>query len=70
MSHWHYQLMRHLTPDGYFSHYAVHEYYELDDGPTWTEDPVIVDGESIDEVRRVLIYILKDLETHGVKDYE
>ena len=74
MSHWHYQLMYHkyekpnaVDGEGY---YAVHEYYELEEGPAWTENPVTVDGESIDDVRRMLICILKDMDTHGVKDYD
>ena len=74
MAHWHYQLMYHkyekpnaVDGEGY---YAVHEYYELEEGPAWTKNPVTVDGESIDDVRRMLICILKDMDTHGVKDYE
>lgn len=73
MSHWHYQLMYHkyekpnaVDGEGY---YAVHEYYELEEGPVWTENPVTVDGCSVDDVRRMLICILKDMDTHGVKDY-
>ena len=69
MSHWHYQLMRHLTPEGE-TYYAVHEYYELDTGPAWTESPVTVDGEDVDDVKRMILCILKDLDTHGVKDYD
>ena len=66
---WHYQLMRHLTPEGEM-YYAVHEYYLLEEGDGWTENPVTVDGESIDDIRKMLICILKDCDTHGVKDYE
>ena len=73
MSHWHYQLMYHkydepgLGEDGY---YAVHEYYEMDDGDGWTENPVIVDGNSVEDVKKMLLLILKDIDKHGVKDYE
>ena len=66
---WHYQLMRHMTPEGEI-YYAVHEYYHLEEGDGWTENPVTVDGESIDDIRKMLICILKDCDTHGVKDYE
>jgi len=72
-SHWHYQLMYHkyekpnaVDGEGY---YAIHEYYELEEGPAWTENPVTVDGDSIDDIRKMLICILKDCDTHGVKDY-
>ena len=68
MSHWHYQLMKHTG--FYGDYYAVHEYYELDTGPAWTENPVTVDGEDVDDVKRMLLCILKDLDTHGVKDYD
>ena len=68
-NHWHYQLMRHMTPQGE-TYYAVHEYYPLDDGPAWTENPVAVDGESKSDVVWMLNAILKDIEKHGVKDYE
>jgi len=73
MSHWRYQLMYHkydelvLGEEGY---YAVHEYYDMDDGPGWTEDPVTVDGNSIEDVKKMLLLILKDIDKHGVKDYE
>ena len=68
-NHWHYQLMRHMTPQGE-TYYAVHEYYPLDDGPAWTENPVTVDGESKSDVVWILNAILKDIEKHGVKDYD
>ena len=66
---WHYQLMKHKTEHG-CEFYAVHEYYELDTGPAWTENPVTVDGEDVDDVKRMLLCILKDIDIHGVKDYE
>ena len=67
MSHWHYQLMRHTGPYG--DYYAVHEYYELDTGPAWTENPVTVDGESKSDVIWMLEQMLIDIDKHGVKDY-
>ena len=69
MSHWHYQLMKHTTPDG-LHYYAVHEYYDLETGPAWTENPVTVDGESKSDVVWMLKAILGDIEKHGVKDYD
>ena len=73
MSFWHYQLMYHkydepvLDEEGY---YAVHEYFEMDDGPGWTENPVTVDGNSIEDVKKMLLLILKDIDKHGVKQYD
>jgi hypothetical protein len=69
MSHWHYQLMRHLTPDGE-TYYAVHEYYELETRPAFTHNPVTVAGESKAEVVQMLDNMLRDIWKHGVKDYE
>jgi hypothetical protein len=70
MSSWHYQLMRHTDPLSDDVYYAVHEYYDLETGPAWTLSPVTVDGESVDDVRKMLVCILKDMDTHGVKDYD
>jgi hypothetical protein len=55
-----------LGEEGY---YAVYEYYEMDDGIGWTENPVTVDGNSIEDVKKMLLLILKDIDKHGVKDY-
>ena len=69
MSHWHYQLMKHTTPDGEV-YYAVHEYYELETGPAFTHNPVTIDGESVAEVVQMLNNISVDILKHGVKDYD
>ena len=68
---WHYQLMRHKDEDG-VPLFAIHEYYTLEDGDEWTEQPIFVDGESesMEEVKQVLQAMLEDIEKHGVKDYE
>jgi hypothetical protein len=42
----------------------------MEDGDGWTEQPIPVDGESVEEVKRVLQMMLEDIERHGVKDYE
>ena len=68
-NHWHYQLMRHKVEDSE-DYYAVHEYYPMEDGDGWTEAPVVVYGESVEEVKEVLQMMLEDIEKHGVKDYE
>lgn len=72
MSHWHYQLMYHkydnpiLDEEGY---YAIHEYYEMDEGPGWTENPVDITGNSIKDVKKSLMLMLQDIDKHGVKTY-
>lgn len=68
-NHWHYQLMRHRDDDSE-PFFAIHEYYPTEDGDGWTESPVFVDGESVEEVKQVLQMMLEDIEKHGVKDYE
>jgi hypothetical protein len=62
--------MRHKNAATGEDYYAIHEYYELDDGPAWTENPVDVTGDSIEDVKKALIMMLEDIEKHGVKDYE
>jgi hypothetical protein len=53
--------------DGY---YAIHEYYTMKDGDGWTEEPVEVTGEDIEDVKKSLLLMLNDIDKHGVKDYE
>jgi hypothetical protein len=36
----------------------------------WTEKPVDVTGSSVEDVKKSLLLMLKDIEKHGVKDYE
>ena len=70
---WHYQLMYHKVDMKSFvdgGYYAIHEYYPSEDGDGWTEQPIPVDGESVEEVKWVLQAMLADIEKHGVKDYE
>ena len=68
-SHWHYQVMRHKSDNGYW--YGIHEYYPLPDGEAgWTENTIGLDAETVDELREMLWLILKDIDEHGVKDYE
>jgi len=69
MSHWHYQAIKH-TEDNWDVWYGDHEVYPLDDGPTWTQEPVTVEGESIEDLKWQLKAILNDIEKHGVIGYE
>lgn len=73
MNHWHYQLMyrKYNRPvDGQEGYYAVHEYYETDAGNSCTAGPVTVEGDSVDDVKKMLEYILEDIDKHGVKEYD
>jgi hypothetical protein len=72
MANWHYQLMRNKDEEGN-EYYAMHEYYPIrfqGDVDAWTEVPVSIDGETIEDVRWMLKTMLNDLEKHGVIDYE
>ena len=71
---WHYQLMRHETqmPEGdiEFS-YAIHEFFEFDDGQTgWTDNPCIVEEDSKESVEWVLKTMLQDVQSRGIRDYK
>lgn len=55
--------------------YAVHEYYPselFDEGESagWTQNPVDVTGDSVEDVVWSLKAMLHDIEKHGVKDYD
>ena len=65
---WHYQIMKHNTDQE--DYYAVHEYYDMADGQVWTENPVSITGNDVEELKKTLQYILDDIEKHGVKDYD
>lgn len=68
MSHWHYQVMQHTADDGE-TYLAIHEFYIMHDKKQgWTERPVPIEADSVPEMRRALIDILRDLERHGVRD--
>ena len=68
MSKWHYQLMK-RNFNG-VDNYAIHEYFHLDEGDSWASDPVEIDGDSIEDVKKMLQMMLDDIEKHGVKDNE
>jgi hypothetical protein len=68
MSHWHYQIMRH-TADSGEDYLAVHEFYTMHDGKEgWTAKPILLEADSLPEMRVALLDILRDLERHGVRD--
>lgn len=68
MSHWHYQIMRHIADSGE-EYLAVHEFFVGHDKKQgWTAKPVPIEADTLPEMRRALIDILRDLERHGVRD--
>jgi len=68
MSSWRYQIMRH-TADSGEDYLAVHEFYTMHDGKLgWTQKAVLIEADSLDEMRETLTDILKDLDRYGVRD--
>ena len=49
--------------------YAVHEYYVIDGKFSWSNDPITIDGESVEDVKAMLQMIINDIDKHGVLDY-
>lgn len=69
MGNWHYQVMKNTDEAGN-EYYAMHEYFPMEDGHMWTENPVKVVGESIEDLKTSLMNMLLDIDKHGVVDYE
>lgn len=69
MSNWHFQLMKHVDKCGDVW-YGVHEAYPTVGEGLHIEEPVTVQGESIEAVKWQLEAILRDIARHGVIDYE
>jgi hypothetical protein len=68
MSHWHFQIMRHRADSG-DDYLAVHEFFVGHDKKEgWTAKPVLIEADTLPEMRMALINILRDLERHGVRD--
>jgi hypothetical protein len=68
LSHWHYQIMRHRADSG-DDYLAVHEFFVGHDKKQgWTAKPVLIEADTLPEMRMALINILRDLERHGVRD--
>jgi hypothetical protein len=66
-SYWNYQVMKHIDTFGE-DYYAAHEQYHMEDGEGWTENPVEVTGRSIEDLKKSLLLILKDIDKHGVME--
>lgn len=68
MSHWRYQVMRHVADDGEIT-MAMHEFYVMHDNKKgWTAEPIKLEADTLQDLRKALILMLIDLEDHGVRD--
>jgi hypothetical protein len=60
--------MRHRADSG-DDYLAVHEFFVGHDKKEgWTAKPVLIEADTLPEMRMALINILRDLERHGVRD--
>ena len=68
MSHWHYQIMRSVDDSGE-EYLGIHEFYVMHDkSEGWTAKAVLIEADTLPEMRKALINVLSDLEKHGVRD--
>ena len=70
---WHFQIMRHTVEfsEGDVEHfYAVHEFFEFEDGQVGWTGEVHVDGESKEDVEWMLKTMLEDVQSRGIRDYK
>jgi hypothetical protein len=60
MGHWNYRVIKKIAEDG-TPVYQIHEVYYDDNGNRegWTEDPVLLYGEYLDELREDIQYFLQ-----------
>lgn len=68
MAYWHYQLMKHTEEDGN-EWYGIHEYFPVEDGDGWTESTISIDNCSVEDVKWMLEAMRKDIDKHGIKEY-
>ena len=70
MSLFHYQLIKHVYPNGEV-HYAVHEYYTATmGGGGHTLSPVELWGADPDDIQSLIIQVLNDIAEHGIIEVE
>ena len=71
MSLFHYQLIKHIYPNGK-GHYSVHEYYSdtVEEAEMWAVSPVTLWGETPDDIQRLIINVLNDIAEHGIIEVE
>ena len=65
---WNNRIVKHEKDDAVW--YAVHEVFYNDNGGIngYTEDPITVLGETVEDVKSQLEMIMKDIEKHEVID--
>jgi hypothetical protein len=63
---WHYRAS--VRIEGGAEIYEVREYFDLPDGPSWTEDAIEPSGESMEALARQLEQMLADVKTYPVLD--
>jgi hypothetical protein len=70
---WHYQAMRRKDDFG-VEYFAIHEYFVGIEGDenqvSWTQSPVVLLAESVEDLRWMLKQMLKDLEKYEPVDYK
>lgn len=70
MSHWNHRVMKRTLGDG-SEYYGIHEVFYNDDGSIYafTKNSMDVFGESVEDLRQTLEWMLKCLE-HPILDYD
>ena len=65
---WNNRIVKHKKDDAVW--YSVHEVFYNDNGGIngYTEDPISIVGETVEEVKSQLEMIMKDIEKHEVID--
>ena len=50
--------------------YAIHEYYVMNNASSWEKQPTRIDGDSVEDIKKMLQMMLNDIDRHGIKSYE
>ena len=61
--------MKHKEKWDFDEHYQIHEYYELDGKPGWTEEGFVT-ADTPEEMKEILQRMIADIDKHGVKDFD
>lgn len=67
---WHYQVTKRKLPDGTYWFEIREAYREGNEFIGWTENPITPDGESLEEVIKVLNMMLEDAKRFEVLEIE
>lgn len=68
--HWNNRIMRHKHPNG--DYYQIHEVYYDGDKKSWTVEPIVPFGETVDELIEHLEMMLRDAKKckEDILDYD